>query len=97
MPHSCWSGAVALLFIVLFGLSAGRAIPLAFVLRFSDTLSTQDASQQATFAMPPVSELEAPAASANSWLTRHGIMLRLVGVGGLSTPRYRDRAARALA
>jgi len=103
MPHSCWSGAVALLFIVLFGLGVGRAIHLAFVLRFSDTLSTQDASQQATFAMPPVSEPEAPTASANSWLTRHGWKqiwpLHLFGAGtplffaGPLTQRYLQLSA----
>jgi len=103
MPHSCWPGAVALLFVVLFGLGVGRAIPLAFVLRFSDTLSTQDASQQATFAMPPVSEPEAPAASANSWLMRHGWKqiwpLHLFGAGtplffaGPLTQRYLQLSA----
>jgi hypothetical protein len=83
MPHSCWPCAVTFLFIVLLGLGIGRAIPLAFVLRFSDTLPTQDASQQATLAVLPVSEPDAPVAPANSWLMQHGWKqiwpLRLLG------------------
>jgi hypothetical protein len=47
MPRRCWPCAVVLLFVVIFSLGAGRAVPLAFVLRFSDTLPTPDVSHQA--------------------------------------------------
>jgi hypothetical protein len=103
MPYSCRPCAVAFLFIVLLGSGIGRAIPLAFVLRFSDTLPTQDASQQATFAVLPVSAPEAPVAPANSWLIHHGWKqiwpLRLLGGGtplffaGPLTQRYLQLSA----
>ena len=86
MLRSCWPCAAAFLFIVLLGLGIGRAVPPAFVLRFSDTLPTPDASHQATFAVLPVSEPEAPAVSANSWLMRNCWKLiwpfGLLGAGG---------------
>src|SRR5687768_13981643 len=98
MLRSCWPCAAAFLFIVLLGLGIGRAVPPAFVLRFSDTLPTPDASHQAAFALLPVSEPEAPAVSANSWLMHNGWKqiwpLRLLGAGaplffaGPPTQRY---------
>jgi Protein of unknown function (DUF3047) len=98
MPRSCWLYAAVFLCVVWLGLETGRAIPLAYVLRFSDTLPMQDPSHQATFAVLPVSEPEAPAVSANSWLMRNGWKqiwpLRLLGAGtplffaGPPTQRY---------
>jgi hypothetical protein len=73
------------LFIVWLGLWIGHAVPLAYVLRFSDTSWEQDTSLQAASAVLPVMAPEAPAASANSWLTRNGWKqiwpLRLLGAG----------------
>jgi Protein of unknown function (DUF3047) len=98
MPRSCWPCATAFLCIVLVGLGTGRAVPPAFVLRFADTLATQDASRQTASAVLPVSEPEAPAVSANSWLMHNGWKqiwpLRLLGAGtplffaGPPTQRY---------
>jgi Protein of unknown function (DUF3047) len=98
MPRSCWLYAAVFLCVVWLGLGTGRAVPLAYVLRFSDTLPMQDPSHQATFAVLPVSEPEAPAVSANSWLMRNGWKqiwpLRLLGAGtplffaGPPTQRY---------
>ena len=98
MPRSCWLYVAVFLCVVWLGLVTGRAIPLAYVLRFSDTLPMQDPSHQATFAVLPVSEPEAPAVSANSWLMRNGWKqiwpLRLLGAGiplffaGPPTQRY---------
>ena len=51
MPHSRWPCAVAFLFMVVLGFGIGRAMPLAYVLRFSDTMPTPDAPQQATSAV----------------------------------------------
>jgi hypothetical protein len=72
MSRSYWPCATALLLVVVLGLGTGRAVPPAFVLRFSDTLATPDASQQTAFAVLPVSAPEAPAVSANNWLMRKG-------------------------
>jgi len=98
MLRSYWPCATAFLFVVLLDLGTGRAVLPAFVLRFSDTLVAQDVSHQTTSAGLPVSEPEAPAVSANSWLMRHGWKqiwpLRLLGAGtplffaGPSTQRY---------
>jgi hypothetical protein len=98
MLRSYWPCAPVFLFVVFLGLGTGRAVLPAFVLRFSDTLMTQDISHQTTSAELPVSEPEAPAVSANSWLMRHGWKqiwpLRLLGAGtplffaGPSTQRY---------
>jgi hypothetical protein len=98
MPRSCWLYAAVFLCVVWLGLETGRAIPLAYVLRFSDTLPMQDPSHQATSAVLPVSEPEAPVESANSWLMRNGWKqiwpLRLLGAGtplffaGPPTQRY---------
>jgi len=98
MPRSCWLYAAVFLCVVWLGLETGRAVPLVYVLRFSDTLPMQDPSQQATFAVLPVSEPEAPVVSANSWLIRNGWKqiwpLRLLGAGiplffaGPPTQRY---------
>jgi hypothetical protein len=73
------------------------------MLRFSDTLTTQDASHQTASAVLPVSEPEAPAVSANSWLMRHGWKqiwpLHLLGAGtplffaGPLTQRYLQLSA----
>jgi hypothetical protein len=103
MSHSYWPCAVAFLFIVLLGLGIGRAVPPAFMLRFSDTLATQDTSHQTASAVLPVSEPEAPAVSANSWLMRHGWKqiwpLHLLGAGtplffaGPLTQRYLQLSA----
>ncbi len=98
MPRSCWPCATAFLFVVGLGIGTGRAVLPAFVLRFSDTLTTQDVSHQTASAVLSVSEPEAPAVSANSWLMRNGWKqiwpLRLLGAGtplffaGPSTQRY---------
>ena len=72
MPRSCWPYVTASLFVVVLSLGLGRAVLPALVLRFSDTLVTQDASPQTASARLPMSELEAPVVSANSWLMRHG-------------------------
>jgi hypothetical protein len=72
MLRRCWPGATACLFIILLGFGIGRVIPQAHVLRFSDTLPTQDASQPTAFAVLPVSEPEAPAVSATRWLMHSG-------------------------
>jgi len=98
MPHSGRLCAVTFLFVVLLGFGIGRVMPLAFVLRFSDTLPAQDAPQQATVAVLPTSAPEAPMAPANSWLMHHGWKqiwpLRLLGAGtplffaGPLTQRY---------
>lgn len=103
MSHSYWPCAVAFLFIVLLGLGIGRAVPPTFMLRFSDTLATQDTSHQTASAVLPVSEPEAPAVSANSWLMRHGWKqiwpLHLLGAGtplffaGPLTQRYLQLSA----
>jgi hypothetical protein len=103
MPHSYWPCAVAFLFIVLLGLGIGRAVPPTFMLRFSDTLATQATSHQTASAVLPVSEPEAPAVSANSWLMRHGWKqiwpLHLLGAGtplffaGPLTQRYLQLSA----
>ena len=85
MSRSCGLYAAVFLCVVWLGLGTGRAAPLAYILRFSDTLPIQDPSQQATFAVLPVREPEAPAVSANSWLMRNGWKqiwpLRLLGAG----------------
>jgi hypothetical protein len=98
MPRRCWPCATACLFIILLGFGIGRVIPQAHVLRFSDTLPTQDASQLTAFAVLSVSEPEAPVVSATSWLMHSGWKqiwpLRLLGAGaplffaGPSTQRY---------
>ena len=98
MPHSGRLCAVTFLFVVLLGFGIGRVMPLAFVLRFSDTLPAQDAPQQATVAVLPTSAPEAPMAPANSWLMHYGWKqiwpLRLLGAGtplffaGPLTQRY---------
>ena len=98
MPRRCWLCATALLFIIWHGLGIGRAIPQAHVLRFADTLPTQDASPPTVFAVLPVNTPEAPVVSANSWLLHHGWKqiwpLRLLGSGaplffaGPPTQRY---------
>lgn len=98
MPRRCWPCATTFLCIVWLAMRTGRAVSPAFVLRFSDTLATQDASHEAASAVLPVSEPEAPAVSANSWLMHHGWKqiwpLRLLGGGtplffaGPSTQRY---------
>jgi hypothetical protein len=87
MIRSFWQCAVAFVCVVLLGIGLGRAIPQGYVLRFSDTLPTQDlsATHQDTFAVLPSSAPEAPAASANDWLLRNGWKqiwpLRLLGAG----------------
>jgi hypothetical protein len=73
------------------------------VLRFSDTLASQDASHEAASAVFPVSEPEAPTVPANSWLMRQGWKqiwpLRLLGAGtplffaGPATQRYLQLSA----
>src|SRR5215510_90456 len=98
MSRRCWPCAAAFLCVVWLGLGTSRAVSPALVLRFSDTLATQDTSHQTTSASLPGSEPEAPAVSANSWLTRHSWKqiwpLRLLGAGtqlffaGPSTQRY---------
>jgi hypothetical protein len=72
MPRSCWSCAAVFLFVVWLGLGIGRAVPSAYILRFSDTSPMQDPAHQAAFAVLPAMEPEAPAVSANSWLRRNG-------------------------
>lgn len=85
MTRRFWLSAVVLLGAVLFG--RGQAMPQEYVLRFSDTVSMQDASAppQATLAGRQSSPLEAPAAPANAWLLRHGWKqiwpLRILGAG----------------
>jgi hypothetical protein len=84
--------------VILLGLGTGRAVLPAYVLRFSETLPTQDTSSQAIFTGPSVTEPEAPEVSANSWLMRSGWKqiwpLRLLGAGtplffaGPPTQRY---------
>src|SRR5262245_43572109 len=87
MTRSCWPCVAAFLRVVSLYLGIGRAIPPAYVLRFSDTVPMQDASvtQQAPLAVLPESAPEAPAVSANSWLKRNGWKqiwpLRLLGAG----------------
>jgi Protein of unknown function (DUF3047) len=100
MTRSFWQCAAALLGVVLLGIGIGRAIPQGYVLRFSDTLPTQDpsATDQDTLAVLPSSEPEAPAVSANDWLLRNGWKqiwpLRILGAGkplffaGPPTQRY---------
>ena len=98
MPRRCWPCVAAFLFIVVLGLGTGRAVPLAYVLRFADTLPRQDPSHQAVFAVLPENAPEAPAVSANSWLMHNGWKqiwpLRLLGAGpplffaGPPTQRY---------
>jgi hypothetical protein len=98
MPRSCWPCVAAFLLIVLLGLGTGRAVPLAYVLRFADTLPMQDPAHQAVFVVLPENEPEAPAVSATSWLMHNGWKqiwpLRLLGAGaplffaGPPTQRY---------
>src|SRR5262249_33164033 len=72
MPRPCWLFATACLFIIVLGFGIGRVLPQAQVLRFADTLPTHDAAQPTVFAVLSVSEPEAPAVSANSWLMHNG-------------------------
>src|SRR5262249_12410889 len=100
MIRSFWQCAAALLSVVLLGIGIGRAIPQGYVLRFSDTQSTQDPSvtDQDTLAVLPSSAPEAPAVSANDWLLRNGWKqiwpLRILGArkplffAGPPTQRY---------
>src|SRR5262245_15588000 len=87
MTHSFWLCATACLFVVLLGLGSGRAVPQAYVLRFSDISPTQDpsATRQTALADHPGSEPEAPVVSANDWLKRNGWKqiwpLHLLGTG----------------
>ena len=85
MPHHCWSCAAVLLFVIWLALGIGHAVPPAYVLRFSDTSSEQDATPRAASAVLPAMAPEAPAVSANSWLTHNGWKqiwpLRLLGAG----------------
>src|SRR5712692_6959481 len=55
MPRSCWPCATAFLFVVGLGIGTGRAVLPAFVLRFSDTLTTPDVSHQTSSAVLSVS------------------------------------------
>ena len=41
MPRSCWLYAAVFLCVVWLGLGTSQAVPLAYVLRFSDTLPMQ--------------------------------------------------------
>jgi hypothetical protein len=103
MPRRCWPCATAFLCVVWLGLGTGRAVPPAFVLRFSDTPASQDTSHEAVSAVLPESEPKASAVSANGWLMHHGWKqiwpLRLLGAGpplffaGPSTQRYLRLAA----
>jgi hypothetical protein len=74
-----------LLCVIWLALGIGHAVPLAYVLRFSDTSSEQDASSQGASAGLHDREPEAPTVSANSWLMRDGWKqiwpLRLLGAG----------------
>jgi hypothetical protein len=98
MLRSCWRGATVFLCVVVLGLGTGRTVPLAVVLRFSDTLATPDVSPQTAVAALSVSAPEAPAVSANSWLLHQGWKqiwpLRLLSAGaplffaGPATQRY---------
>jgi hypothetical protein len=85
MPRRCWPCAAVFLFVVWLGLWLGHAVPLAYVLRFSDTSPLQDSANQAASAVLPVMEPEAPTVSANSWLMQNGWKqiwpLRLLGAG----------------
>ena len=85
MPRRCWLCAAVFLCVVWPDLGLAHAVPLAYVLRFSDTVPAQAASPQAASAALPVMAPEAPTVSANDWLMRNGWKqiwpLRLLGAG----------------
>ena len=105
MTRSFWYYTAALLCVVLLGVGIGGVVPQGDILRFSDTAPTQDpcATHQTALAVLPDREPEAPAASANDWLIRHGWKqiwpLRILGAGkplffaGPPTQRYLRLAA----
>ena len=54
MPPNRWLCVTMFLCVILLGLGTGRAVLPAYVLRFSETLPTQDTSSQAAFTGPSV-------------------------------------------